>query len=223
MDVSHKADPLAYDVDLLYVDHIVGNQDWDGMQSACEWYEEKLGFHRFWSVDDKQIHTEYSALRSVVMADESEKVKMPINEPAKGKKVSQVEEFVNFYGGSGVQHIALRTENILETVQKMQDRGVEFLTIPNTYYDQLKKRLAGASIEVKEDLEIIQKLCILVDFDEKGYLLQIFTKPVEDRPTLFFEVIQRRNNDGFGAGNFRALFKAIEDEQERRGTLVDAE
>jgi len=221
IDVSDKVDPLAYDVDLLYVDHIVGNQDWEGMVPACEWYEEKLGFHRFWSVDDKQIHTEYSALKSIVMADESEKVKMPINEPAKGKKVSQIEEYVNFYGGAGVQHIALRTENILETVANMKAHGVDFLSVPPSYYEQLKKRLENSGIEVAEDLSVIESLHILVDFDEKGYLLQIFTKPVEDRPTLFFEVIQRRNNDGFGAGNFRALFKALEDEQEKRGNLTN--
>jgi 4-hydroxyphenylpyruvate dioxygenase len=220
-DTSMESDPLQYDVDLRVIDHVVGNQDWNGMQPACDWYEEKLGFHRFWSVDDKQIHTEYSALRSIVMTDADEKVKMPINEPAKGKKVSQIEEFVNFYGGPGAQHIALRTENILDTVAKMRDRGVEFLQAPSTYYEQLRKRLAGASIQVAEDLDTIQKLNILVDFDEKGYLLQIFTKPVEDRPTLFFEVIQRRNNEGFGVGNFKALFKAIEDEQAKRGTLVD--
>lgn len=223
IDISDRVDPLSYDADLLYVDHIVGNQDWDGMVPACEWYEEKLGFHRFWSVDDKQIHTEYSALKSIVMADESEKIKMPINEPAKGKKTSQIEEYVNFYGGAGVQHIALKTENILDTVQKMKDHGVEFLTVPQSYYDQLRKRLENSDIKVAEDLDAIQKLHILVDFDEKGYLLQIFTKPVEDRPTLFFEVIQRRNNDGFGAGNFRALFMALEIEQEKRGNLTNSE
>jgi 4-hydroxyphenylpyruvate dioxygenase len=224
-DMSQKVEPLinvTEDTGLLVIDHIVGNQDWDQMQNVCDWYEEKLGFHRFWSVDDKQIHTEYSALRSVVMTDRDENIKMPVNEPAKGKKVSQIEEYVNFYGGAGVQHIALRTEDIISSVSRLRERGVEFLSVPNTYYEQLRKRLSVSSIQVAEDLAIIEKLNILVDFDEKGYLLQIFTKPVEDRPTLFYEVIQRRNNEGFGVGNFKALFKAIEDEQEKRGTLVES-
>jgi 4-hydroxyphenylpyruvate dioxygenase len=224
-DWTAKVEPMSNittDTGLLVVDHIVGNQDWDQMQPVCDWYEEKLGFHRFWSVDDKQIHTDYSALRSIVMTDRDENIKMPVNEPAKGKKVSQIEEYVNFYGGAGVQHIALRTEDIIDSVSKLRERGVEFLSVPSTYYEQLRRRLSVSNIQVSEDLDIIEKLHILVDFDEKGYLLQIFTKPVEDRPTLFFEIIQRRNNEGFGVGNFRALFKAIEDEQEKRGTLVDS-
>ena len=223
-DITDKDEPLSNitgDVKLELIDHIVGNQDWDQMEPVSTWYEEKLGFHRFWSVDDKQIHTEYSALRSIVMASEDENIKMPINEPAKGKKVSQIEEYVNFYGGAGVQHIALKTEDIMDSVAKLRQRGVEFLTVPNTYYDHLKKRLANSEIQVAEDMALIEKLNLLVDFDEKGYLLQIFTKPLEDRPTVFIEIIQRRNNDGFGVGNFRALFKAIEDEQEKRGTLTD--
>jgi 4-hydroxyphenylpyruvate dioxygenase len=204
------------------IDHVVGNQGWNEMDSVVDWYKEKLGFIRFWSVDDKQIHTEFSALKSTVVCDVDENVKMPINEPAKGKKVSQIEEYVEFYGGAGVQHIALRTENILEAVTLLNERGVEFLPIPSSYYENLRERLGKASIKVKEDLDTIQKLKILVDFDDAGYLLQIFTKPVEDRPTVFFEIIQRRNNSGFGIGNFKALFQAIEDEQERRGTLTES-
>ena len=206
---------------LLYVDHIVGNQGWGEMTPVCDWYEQKLGFHKFWSVDDSVMHTEFSALSSTVMADSEENVKMPINEPAKGKKMSQIEEFVNFYGGAGAQHIALRTEDIIHTVTQMRARGVAFLPTPDSYYDNLRKRLAHAPITVKEDIDVLQKLKILVDFDDKGYLLQIFTKPVEDRPTLFYEIIQRANNSGFGAGNFKALFESIEQEQERRGTLVE--
>ncbi|KAL0476391.1 4-hydroxyphenylpyruvate dioxygenase [Acrasis kona] len=200
---SEVNDPLAKftdEIDLEVIDHIVGNMDWNGMKNACDWYEEKLGFRRFWSVDDNQIHTEFSALSSIVMTDVDEKVKMPINEPAKGKKKSQIED-----------------------VKLLKDRGVDFLSVPDTYYDLLRKRLANSDITVTEDLDAIQKLNILIDFDENGYLLQIFTKPVEDRPTLFFEVIQRHNNNGFGVGNFRALFKAIEDEQAKRGTLTDEE
>ncbi|KAF0975200.1 hypothetical protein FDP41_005953 [Naegleria fowleri] len=209
------------EVGLLNIDHIVGNQGWNEMVNICEWYEQKLGFHRFWSVDDSVIHTEYSALKSIVMTDKEENIKMPINEPAKGKKMSQIEEFVNFYGGAGAQHIALRTNDIIHAVTQMRARGVSFLPTPDSYYDNLRKRLAHAPITVKEDIDVLQKLKILVDFDDKGYLLQIFTKPVEDRPTLFYEIIQRQNNSGFGAGNFKALFESIEHEQERRGTLVD--
>ena len=192
------------------------------MDSIVDWYKEKLGWIRFWSVDDSQIHTDFSALKSTVVCDIDEKIKMPINEPAKGKKVSQIEEYVEFYGGAGVQHIALRTEDIIHSVSCLNQRGIEFLPIPDSYYENLRKRLSTASIKVKEDLDKIQKLKILVDFDDAGYLLQIFTKPVEDRPTVFYEIIQRSNNDGFGIGNFKALFQAIEDEQERRGTLVDS-
>jgi 4-hydroxyphenylpyruvate dioxygenase len=204
------------------VDHIVGNQDWHQMVPVTEWYKEKLGFKRFWSVDDRQIHTEYSALNSIVMTDVDEKIKMPINEPAKGKKVSQIEEYVEFYGGPGVQHIALRTDDILTSVTRLRERGVEFLGVPPQYYVNLRKRLENAPVKVKEDLNTIEKLGILVDFDDKGYLLQLFTKPLEDRPTLFIEIIQRANNSGFGIGNFKALFQSIEEEQKKRGTLRDA-
>ncbi|KAG0078085.1 hypothetical protein BGZ90_005980 [Linnemannia elongata] len=178
---------------------------------------QQLGFHRFWSVDDSQIHTEYSALRSIVMADPSEKVKMPINEPAAGKKKSQITEYCEYYGGAGVQHIALNTKNVIQAVTNLRARGMEFLSVPTSYYENLRLRLAHSSTKVQEDLDVIQKLDILVDFDEGGYLLQIFTKPVQDRPTVFIEIIQRRGFEGFGAGNFKALFEAIEREQELRG------
>jgi 4-hydroxyphenylpyruvate dioxygenase len=189
------------------------------MIPACEMYEKQLGFHRFWSVDDTQLHTEYSALRSIVMADYSERVKMPINEPAQGKKRSQIQEYVDYYGGAGVQHIALRTNDILTAVTHMRQRGVDFLTVPSTYYENLRLRLQTSPVKVKESLDELQRLNILVDYDEHGYLLQIFTKPLQDRPTVFIEIIQRHNHQGFGAGNFKALFEAIEREQEARGNL----
>lgn len=189
------------------------------MVPACDLYEKQLAFHRFWSVDDSQIHTEYSSLRSIVMTDPDERVKMPINEPAPGKRKSQIQEFVDFYGGPGVQHIALNTSDIITSVTNLRARGVQFLKAPATYYEQLRKRLATAKIKVEEPMEILEKLHILIDYDDKGYLLQIFTMPVEDRPTLFFEIIQRHNHSGFGAGNFKSLFEAIEAEQEKRGNL----
>eukprot|EP01027_Heterolobosea_sp_BB2_P020633 GEZU01029450.1.p2 GENE.GEZU01029450.1~~GEZU01029450.1.p2 ORF type:complete len:377 (-),score=168.91 GEZU01029450.1:157-1287(-) len=206
-------------IGLEVIDHVVNNQGWDGIKPVEQWYIEKLGFHRFWSVDDKQIHTQYSSLRSVVMIDEDHTITLPINEPAEGIKKSQIQEYVEFYGGPGVQHIALRTENIIDAITYLKARGVKFLTVPSVYYDDLRKRLANSSVKVAEDLDTIQKLDILVDFDEEGYLLQIFTKPLEDRPTVFIEVIQRRNNNGFGVGNFKALFEAIERDQEARGNL----
>jgi len=205
--------------ELQFIDHCVGNQPDGEMEAAAAWYEKMLDFHRFWSIDDKMLHTEYSALRSVVVSDFDENVKMPINEPAEGKKKSQIQEYVDYYGGAGVQHIALRTDNIIDSVSRMKARGCQFLTIPSAYYDTLAKRLGDMGTEVKEDLEKIRELNILVDFDEKGYLLQIFTKPLEDRPTLFIEIIQRRNHNGFGAGNFKALFESIELEQAKRGNL----
>lgn len=206
---------------LLVIDHCVGNQPDLQMESACSFYERCLKFERFWSVDDSQIHTEYSALRSIVMTDYDETIKMPINEPANGKRKSQIQEYVDYYGGPGVQHIALLTDDIIAAVTALQARGLEFLTIPKAYYVLLRERLASLSstIQVKESLEALEKLHILVDYDEKGYLLQIFTKPVEDRPTLFLEIIQRHNHAGFGAGNFKALFESIEIEQELRGNL----
>lgn len=179
---------------LNFVDHCVGNQPDLQMESACRLYEEQLDFKRFWSVDDTQIHTEYSSLRSIVMTDADEKVKMPINEPAPGKKKSQIQEYVDYYGGAGVQHIALNTRDIIKSVSALKARGVEFLNIPKTYYELLRSKLQTAAIKVTEPLDILEKLHILIDYDENGYLLQIFTKPVEDRPTLFFEVIQRHNH-----------------------------
>ncbi|CDW86517.1 4-hydroxyphenylpyruvate dioxygenase [Stylonychia lemnae] len=215
-EVFNKLAPIP---ELDFVDHIVGNQPDQEMEPVAQWYEKMLDFHRFWSVDDSMIHTEYSSLRSIVMADFDEVVKMPINEPAAGKRKSQIQEYVDYYAGAGVQHIAMRTNDIITTVQRMQDRGVDFLKVPDTYYENLRKGIENAGIQVTEDIDTLQKLKILVDYDDKGYLLQIFTKPVEDRPTLFFEVIQRHNHQGFGAGNFKSLFEAIETEQALRGNL----
>ncbi len=219
----HLTEPLNGLVpvpELLYIDHCVGNQPDGEMEPVAQWYEQMLDFHRFWSVDDKMIHTEFSSLRSIVMTDFDEKIKMPINEPANGKRKSQIQEFCDYYGGPGVQHIAMRTENIIETVLRMKARGVMFLDkIPDTYYDKLRAGLTNVNLQVQEDIDILQREKILVDYDEKGYLLQIFTKPLEDRPTLFLEVIQRRNHQGFGAGNFKALFESIEQEQALRGNL----
>ncbi|KAJ3291737.1 4-hydroxyphenylpyruvate dioxygenase [Rhizoclosmatium globosum] len=218
--VSVAEDPIVKllpATDLLNIDHCVGNQPDNAMVSACDLYERAFDFHRFWSVDDKQIHTEYSALRSIVMADYDEVVKMPINEPAMGKKKSQIQEYVEYNAGAGVQHIALRTNDIIKSVSNLRARGVEFLSIPPAYYENLKLRLKTSKCKVVEPIDILQSLHILVDFDEEGYLLQIFTKPVEDRPTLFIEIIQRANNSGFGAGNFKALFESIELEQAKRG------
>lgn len=203
------------------IDHIVGNQPDGEMEPSVSWYEKCLGWHRFWSVDDKMMHTEYSALRSIVVADYDENVKMPINEPALGKKKSQIQEYVDYNHGAGVQHIALKTDEIIGTVENMKTRGLEFLSIPDSYYDILRKNLPDMNIKVSEDIDRIQKNKILIDYDDKGYLLQIFTKPIEDRPTLFFEVIQRKNHEGFGAGNFKSLFYSIEQEQNKRGNLTD--
>ncbi|GAB7356941.1 hypothetical protein MBLNU459_g7786t1 [Dothideomycetes sp. NU459] len=207
-------------IGLSAIDHCVGNQDWDEMDAVCDYYEKALGFHRFWSVDDKDICTEYSALKSVVMASPNEVVKMPINEPAKGKKQSQIEEYVDFYGGAGVQHIALRTDDIIRDIENLKARGVEFIKVPETYYAAMSKRLQAAGMTLNEDFEMIKSLDILIDFDEGGYLLQLFTKHLMDRPTVFIEIIQRNNFSGFGAGNFKSLFEAIEREQELRGNLV---
>ncbi|KAM6970502.1 4-hydroxyphenylpyruvate dioxygenase [Aplochiton taeniatus] len=205
---------------LSFIDHVVGNQADDKMVPVSEWYEKCLMFHRFWSIDDKQIHTQYSALRSIVVTNYEETIKMPINEPAPGKKKSQIQEYVDYYGGAGVQHIALNTSNIIQAIVNLRARGMEFLAAPDTYYDSLRENLKTAKIKVKEDLNRLQELKILVDFDDNGYLLQIFTKPVQDRPTLFLEVIQRNNHWGFGAGNFKSLFEAIEMDQDARGNLT---
>ncbi|KAI8049835.1 Glyoxalase/Bleomycin resistance protein/Dihydroxybiphenyl dioxygenase [Syncephalis plumigaleata] len=206
-------------VRLLTIDHVVGSQPEGELEPVCDFYEKTLGFHRFWSVDDTQFDPQYSSMRSTVMASYDEKVKMTINEPAQGKKRSQIQEYVDYYGGSGAQHIALVTDNIVDDISAMRDRGAEFLAIPDTYYDNLRYRLKSSSVKITESIEELQRLGILVDYDENGYLLQLFTIPVEDRPTLFLEVIQRRNHQGFGAGNFRALFEAVEREQNIRGNL----
>ncbi|KAK5578183.1 hypothetical protein RB653_003136 [Dictyostelium firmibasis] len=216
------ADPLSKitaPVGLNFIDHIVSNQPDLQMTPVVEWYEKVLRFHRFWSVDDKMIHTEFSSLRSIVVADFDEKVKMPINEPANGIRKSQIQEYVDFYSGSGVQHLALNTDNIIDSINKLRERGVQFLSVPKSYYTSLREKLAHSPITVKEDLDTLEKLQILIDYDDKGYLLQIFTKNVEDKPTVFFEIIQRNNHQGFGAGNFKSLFEAIEREQEKRGNL----
>ncbi|KAL2021129.1 hypothetical protein VTK56DRAFT_7435 [Thermocarpiscus australiensis] len=209
------------DVPLARIDHCVGNQDWNQMVAACAFYEQCLSFHRFWSVDDSQICTEFSALSSVVMASPNNVVKMPINEPAPGKKKSQIEEYVVFNAGPGVQHIALLTPDIVATVSGLRARGVEFIAVPKTYYDTMRTRLRTErrNWELKEEFDVIERLNILIDYDEQGYLLQLFTKPLMDRPTVFIEIIQRNNFDGFGAGNFKSLFEAIEREQAERGNL----
>ncbi|XP_056390980.1 4-hydroxyphenylpyruvate dioxygenase isoform X2 [Hyla sarda] len=205
---------------LNFIDHVVGNQPDNEMVPVVDWYQTNLLFHRFWSVDDKQLHTEFSALRSIVVANYEETIKMPINEPASGKRKSQIQEYVEYYGGPGVQHIALNTSDIISAITNLKERGMEFMSVPSTYYQTLREQLQTAKIQVKENLDKLEELKILVDFDENGYLLQIFTKPVQDRPTLFLEVIQRHNHQGFGAGNFKSLFEAIEQDQEARGNLT---
>ena len=207
-------------VGLKYIDHMVGNVGWNEMNTWVKWYEDVMGFVNFLSFDDKQITTEYSALMSKVMSNGNGRIKFPINEPAEGKKKSQIEEYLDFYEGSGIQHIAVATDDILATVAEMRSRGIEFLsTPPQAYYDSVPLRLEAHNHKLQEDINKLMALGIMIDADEEGYLLQIFTKPVEDRPTLFFEVIQRMGARGFGAGNFKALFESIEREQEKRGTL----
>lgn len=200
---------------IIHIDHIVGNQPEGEMIPVVEWYENVLDFHRYWTVDDKDISTEYSALRSIVVANDNEKIKLPINEPAEGKKKSQIQEFVDYYHGAGVQHIAMSTRNIIDTVSDMRNRGVKFLDVPDTYYAELPDRVG----EIEENIDTLRDLGILVDKDKNGYLLQIFTEPLQDRPTLFFEIIQRKGSNSFGKGNFKALFISIERAQERRGNL----
>jgi 4-hydroxyphenylpyruvate dioxygenase len=200
---------------LLYVDHCVGNVGWNQMNPWVKFYEDVMGFRNILTFDDADISTEYSALMSKVMSNGNGFVKFPINEPAEGKKKSQVEEYLDYYDGEGCQHVALATENIVQTVTDLQNRGVEFLKVPTSYYDDLLDRVG----HIDEDLAPLKELGILVDRDEEGYLLQIFSKPVEDRPTLFFEIIQRKGAKSFGKGNFKALFEAIEREQEMRGNL----
>ena len=218
--VSWKSDYNPEPLGLKFIDHMVGNVDWGQMNTWVKWYEVVMGFENFLSFDDTQIHTEYSALMSKVMSNGNGRIKFPINEPAKGNKKSQIEEYLDFYEGAGCQHIAVATDDIITTVAGLKARGVEFLPPPpQAYYDDIPRRL-GKHIQVmKEDIKKLQNLSILVDADEEGYLLQIFTKPVEDRPTLFFEIIQRMGAKGFGAGNFKALFESIEREQALRGTL----
>ncbi len=205
---------------LKYIDHMVGNVGWNQMDIWVKWYEDVMGFENFLSFDDKQIHTEYSALMSKVMSNGNGRIKFPINEPAEGKKRSQIEEYLDFYEGAGVQHIAVATDDIIKTVTQLKSNGVEFLsTPPEEYYMAVPNRLEKFSHELREDIAKLKNLGIMIDADEEGYLLQIFTMPVEDRPTLFFEIIQRMGARGFGAGNFKALFESIEREQTKRGTL----
>lgn len=209
------------EVGIAFVDHVVGNQPDKQMVPVCDWYQRCLHFNRFWSVDDKQVHSQYSSLRSIVMTDFDQTIKMPINEPAKGMKKSQIQEYVEYHGGAGVQHIALNTPDIIKAIRALRNRGMKFLKIPKAYYINLRKRLANSPVQVQEDLNIIEELGILVDFDDQGYLLQLFTEPVEDRPTLFLEIIQRAGNSGFGVGNFKALFESIERAQAARGNLTN--
>jgi len=200
---------------LLYVDHCVGNVGWNQMNPWVKFYEEVMGFRNILTFDDTDISTEYSALMSKVMSNGNGFVKFPINEPAEGKRKSQVEEYLDFYNGEGVQHVAIATNDIVKTVTVLQNRGIEFLTIPESYYKDVLERVGA----IDEDMEPLSKLGILIDRDEEGYLLQIFSKPLQDRPTLFFEIIQRKGAKSFGKGNFKALFEALEREQEARGNL----
>ncbi len=202
-------------IGLLHVDHCVGNVELGAMNTWVKFYQDVMGFRNLISFDDKDISTEYSSLMSKVVASGNDRIKFPINEPAQGRKKSQIDEYLEFYRGPGVQHLAIATNDIVQTVTALRDRGVEFLRVPTTYYDTVLDRVG----KIDEDLEPLKELGILVDRDDEGYLLQIFTKPVEDRPTLFYEIIQRKGARSFGKGNFKALFEAIEREQELRGNL----
>jgi 4-hydroxyphenylpyruvate dioxygenase len=206
-----KGEPVG----ILRIDHMVGNVELGKMDEWADWYSRVLGFARYISFDDKDISTEYSALMSIVMSDNSYAIKFPLNEPAAGRRKSQIQEYLDYYRGPGVQHVALLTTDIAETVGALRKNGVEFLSVPPSYYDALPQRVG----EIDEAIETIRSLGILVDRDEEGYLLQLFTRPVQDRPTLFFELIQRKGSRGFGKGNFKALFEAIEREQAERGNL----
>ncbi len=218
--VKWESDYNPSSTGLKFIDHMVGNVGWNEMNTWVKWYEDVMGFVNFLSFDDKQITTEYSALMSKVMSNGNGRIKFPINEPAEGKKKSQIEEYIDFYEGPGVQHLALATDDIISTVAALRSRGVEFLSVPpQAYYDAVPLRLEAHNHALQEDIETLKSLGIMIDADEEGYLLQIFTKPVEDRPTLFFEIIQRMGARGFGAGNFKALFESIEREQANRGTL----
>jgi 4-hydroxyphenylpyruvate dioxygenase len=203
------------EVGLKFIDHMVGNVGWNEMNKWVEFYAKVMGFAQLVSFDDKDISTEYTALMSKVMSNGNGRIKFPINEPAEGRKKSQIEEYIDFYNGAGVQHIAVATDNIIETVKQLNNRGVEFLRVPATYYETVLDRVG----QIDEDLAPLAELGILIDRDDEGYLLQLFTKPVLDRPTMFFEIIQRKGAKSFGKGNFKALFEAIEREQESRGTL----
>jgi 4-hydroxyphenylpyruvate dioxygenase len=208
-------DPIARPVGLLHVDHVVGNVGWHEMNEWVDFYAKVMGFSLYQHFDEKDISTEYSALMSKVMANGNGYVKFPINEPAEGKRKSQIEEYLDFYPGPGVQHIALATNDILQTVKKLHRQGIEFLRVPHTYYTEIQGRVG----KIDEPIDELEELGILVDRDDEGYMLQIFTRPVEDRPTLFFEIIQRKGSRSFGKGNFKALFEAIEREQQARGNL----
>jgi 4-hydroxyphenylpyruvate dioxygenase len=213
--VAIESDGVARPVGLKHIDHMVGNVGWGEMNRWVDFYRDVMGFKMFKHFDDKDISTEYSALMSKVMSNGNERVKFPINEPAEGKRKSQIEEYLEFYHGPGVQHIAMATDNIIETVGSLREQGVDFLRVPSTYYEDLLARVG----KIDEPIAELQDLGILVDRDDEGYMLQIFTRPVEDRPTLFYEIIQRKGSRSFGKGNFKALFEAIEREQDRRGNL----
>ena len=202
-------------VGLKYIDHIVGNVELGKMEHWVNFYADVMGFSQIQAFSDEDIATEYSALMSKVMESDNGRIKFPINEPAEGKKKSQIDEYLDFYDGPGVQHVALLTSDIIKTIKKLKENGIEFLEVPDTYYEDLTKRVGA----IDEDIEVLRKLKILVDRDDEGYLLQLFTKPVEDRPTVFYEVIQRKGSKGFGIGNFKALFEAIERHQAERGNL----
>ncbi|MBV9081687.1 MAG: 4-hydroxyphenylpyruvate dioxygenase [Acidobacteriaceae bacterium] len=208
-------DRIARPTNLQYIDHVVGNVGWGQMNTWVDFYERAMGFRMFKHFDDQDISTEYSALMSKVMTNGNERIRFPINEPAVARKKSQIEEYLDFYGGPGVQHIAMATPDIIQTVTRLQDQGVDFLSIPTAYYEDLIARVG----KIDEPVYELAQLGILVDRDDEGYMLQIFSKPVEDRPTLFFEIIQRKGSRSFGKGNFKALFEAIEREQARRGNL----
>jgi 4-hydroxyphenylpyruvate dioxygenase len=208
-------DRIARPTGLMHIDHMVGNVGWGQMNTWVDFYERVMGFRMFKHFDDEDISTEYSALMSKVMASGNERIRFPINEPAEGRRKSQIEEYLDFYGGPGVQHIAMATDDIISSVTKLRDQGVEFLSIPTTYYEELTARVG----RIDEPIDELARLGILVDRDDEGYMLQIFTKPVQDRPTLFYEIIQRKGSRSFGKGNFKALFEAIEREQALRGNL----
>jgi len=210
-----KRDFNVPSVGLEYIDHVVGNVGWNEMDTWGDFYKNVMGFDQLISFDDKDISTEYTALKSKVMTNGYGNVKFPINEPAKGKKKSQIEEYIEFNKGPGCQHVAIATKDIIGTVTQMAQRGMEFLTVPGSYYDTVKSRVG----EIDEDIPTLKKLGILVDRDDNGYMLQIFTKPILDRPTMFFEIIQRKGSQSFGKGNFKALFESIELEQQQRNTL----